>query len=890
MHRARRLFHLVIACAMSVQYASPAYAVLSTPRVPPSQGVAELRVGELTDDGRPAALSGEHVEGEVIVRFKPGTTRAAATAAHARLGARRKREFKVVPGLELAKTSRGRSVEATVREYEAMPEVLYAQPNYVKRIALTPNDPQFSGQWGLVNTGQTAGVADADIDAEEAWEITTGNRSVTVAVIDTGVDYEHPDLAPNMWTNPGEIPGNGIDDEGNGYVDDVHGYDTANNDGDPLDDNGHGTHVAGILGAQSNNAVGVAGTSWNVSIMAIKVFGASGTGTTVDILEAMQYLAQSPARIANNSWGGNHAFDQAEYDAIAAIDKLFVCAAGNGGADGVGDDNESAPYYPASYDLSNILAVGASTGADGAAAFSNYGAASVDVFAPGVDILSTEMSPRILAVASDATENAPLFRDEFASLNAWGQYYYPAYPYQPWQVNGTSFTSAPSSAANVGYVDNQRMQIRQKVALDLSGVDFPALRFKVRTDLEPGADVLLWGALDASAGKTTTLGFATGDSGGEYRTAVTDLRGFAGQNDIQLIFEIRADSTISSAEGYEGVWIDDVSVFDLDPGPSGSPWAYETRYTDAYVMMSGTSMSAPFASGIAALLLARYPAQSTSWLKATIMSSAEPKSSLSGKCVTGARVNARSALASANSAPVAVDDTYAASEGSAIARGKESGVLLNDTDGEADRLSAVLVNGPSRGELDLRPDGSFNYTPPSNWSGTEYFTYRATDGIAESGVATVTLAVTTLTRVYRFFNRRAGTHFYTADEGEKERVRTGLAGVYTLEGEAYRLRPDANDTWLHRFYRPSTGTHFYTASTAEKDDVIRRLSHVYVYEGPAYRVSSSSAAGTRRAVHRFYNVANGTHFYTASEEEMESVRATLGHIYVYEGAAFWLAP
>ncbi|MBM4086419.1 MAG: peptidase S8, partial [Planctomycetes bacterium] len=170
------------------------------------------------------------------------------------------------------------------------PLVAYFEPNASVTLQDTfPNDPYFSDLWGMHNTGQTGGTPDADIDAPAAWDITTGSASIVVGVIDTGVDYTHPDLAANIWTNPGEVPGDGIDNDGNGFVDDVHGYDFVNNDGDPMDDNAHGTHVSGTIAGVGNNAVGVAGVNWTSSIMGLKFLDAGGSGWTSDAVLALNY-------------------------------------------------------------------------------------------------------------------------------------------------------------------------------------------------------------------------------------------------------------------------------------------------------------------------------------------------------------------------------------------------------------------------------------------------------------------------------------------------------------------------------------------------------------------------------------------------------------------------
>ncbi len=297
--------------------------------------------------------------------------------------------------VDVVKLPRELPVEAAVKRYEASPDVEYAEPDFVFEPSQTTsaNDPSYPKLYGLNNTGQTGGTAGADINAPEAWSTTTGDAEVVVAVIDTGTDTNHPDLKNNLWTNPGETAANGVDDDNNGYVDDVDGWDFYNNDAtvyDAADGDKHGTHVAGTIAGQGNNDLGVVGVNWKAKIMPLKFLGPNG-GYTSDAVEAINYAVAKGAKISNNSWGGG-GYSQTLKDAIHRADAsghLFVAAAGNGGSDGVGDDNDATPHYPSSYDNPNLVSVAATDSKDALAGFSNYGAASVDLSAPGVSILST---------------------------------------------------------------------------------------------------------------------------------------------------------------------------------------------------------------------------------------------------------------------------------------------------------------------------------------------------------------------------------------------------------------------------------------------------------------------------------------------------------------------
>lgn len=275
----------------------------------------------------------------------------------------------------------------TIRQLQASGLFEYVQPDYVRYADRTPNDSAFANGtlWDMFNNGQQGGKPGADINVVPAWDITTGDTNVVVAVIDTGINYTHKDLAAQMWVNPGEIPGNGIDDDGDGYVDNVYGINAITGSGDPKDDAGHGSHCAGTIGAAANNGFPHVGVCWNIRLMALKFLSSSGSGLDSDAIECINFSILKKVKITSNSWGGI-GFDQALLDAITAArnsGQLFVAAAGNDG-----EDNDSIPHYPASYDLDNIISVAALDRFDKLADFSDFGIKSVDIGAPGVEIFS----------------------------------------------------------------------------------------------------------------------------------------------------------------------------------------------------------------------------------------------------------------------------------------------------------------------------------------------------------------------------------------------------------------------------------------------------------------------------------------------------------------------
>lgn len=332
---------------------------------------------------------------KLIVKLKPGVS-AKSVSFFSQKSVSQVRDLNVSFGSFYSVVADGVS-QKSLNALQNDPNVEYAE--YSQTYTVTPivnketiQDAQYSDQWGLKNTGKNSGgwfsrgKAGEDINAEGVWKLTRGRKEVKIAVIDTGVDYTHKDLAANMWVNEAEKNGQpGVDDDGNGYVDDIHGYDFANKDGDPTDGHGHGTHCAGNIGALHNRS-GIRGVMNNVKIVAIKFLSDSGRGETEDAIASVDYAIKAGVNLMSNSWGGGE-FSQALKDSIQAANDagiVFVAAAGNSRA-----DNDAKATYPANYEVDNVITVGAHEGAGKRSSFSNYGKKTVHVFAPGSNILST---------------------------------------------------------------------------------------------------------------------------------------------------------------------------------------------------------------------------------------------------------------------------------------------------------------------------------------------------------------------------------------------------------------------------------------------------------------------------------------------------------------------
>src|SRR5918999_1404989 len=422
--------------------------------------------------GRAPARSGPRraVPGEVVVRYRRGVDRS-DRAAIRRAADVRLEERLPLPRLELVETSTGRGVAKAVAELEDLPGVAYAEPNFRYRIDADPDDPMFDEQWALDR-----------IDAPEAWDAGQGSPGVVVAVLDTGVEYEHPDVIGNRWENPGEVLADGLDNDGNGFIDDRYGWDFVGEDSIPRDAHGHGTHVAGILGAQGNNTTGVTGVNWDVSIMSLRVCDASGSCSTADVVEAIEYAGEMGAVAANMSFSGG-SFSQAQKDAIdAAPGTLFVASAGNAGT-----NNDVAPQYPCNYPSANLLCVAASTEADGRWANSNFGATSVDLAAPGAETAGP-------GVLSTIAEFETLFSDNFEGMTPnWDFVDLGIDDPDAWErttEHSESPTQSITDSVGVPYADDANVAVTVGAPWNLSGRFGGSVAYELRLQTEAGADWL----------------------------------------------------------------------------------------------------------------------------------------------------------------------------------------------------------------------------------------------------------------------------------------------------------------------------------------------------------------------------------------------------------------
>ncbi len=598
------------------------------------------------DVRRPA----HYVPGEVLVKFRDDASSSGIKSLNVDMGAKELRGVSVNDRvIHQYKLEGGLSVEEAVLKYQSNPAVEYAEPNYLYQLQTLPNDAQFGTLWGLHNTGQTVngttGRADADIDAPEAWDISTGSSHVTIAVIDSGIAYDHPDLAPNIWRNPGEIAGDGVDNDNNGLIDDVHGWDFLMNDNDPMDpvdlnpggNGGHGTHVAGTIAGAGNNGTGITGVMWTARLMALKAGGVDRSLSTTGIISAIQYAIAKGARVINASFIGPEC-SLVFYDAVRAANDagvLFVAAAGNGGDDGIGDDNDSTPNFPSNFSaptvcagqqtaaLANVIAVAATDQNDQLTTFSNFGATTVQVAAPGIGINSTRPTSNVTNILFHTFDSSPIgLGYVFGGTNS------------TWGFTTSASFSQPNSLTDspTGSYQNNTDSFAIGPLFSTIGQRGCRLDSRVRLQTELDTDGAL---VEASPNNGASWQIINGTSGSSNSQFVPFTWGDVADGAADSRFRFRFISNASQV--FDGVYLDNIRIVCVAGRPSA---------TTDYQFFQGTSMATPHVAGLAGLLLSVNPNLTVAELRNAILSTVDRKASLSGKVSSGGRINARAALAS----------------------------------------------------------------------------------------------------------------------------------------------------------------------------------------------------------------------------------------------------
>ncbi|MDD5567370.1 MAG: S8 family serine peptidase [Patescibacteria group bacterium] len=779
----RRLVLITVLLLVVFALPSVASSEVQVKAKPFDQSLAQQRIAS----GRTGQAKAEEnfVEGEVLVKFKKsevdlnqpqGIASAAALADARELSEKTQLKEQNV----LLLKSKVKNTAQLIDELKADPTVEYAEPNYIEHIFTTPNDTSFGQLWGLHNTGQTvngtAGTLDADMDAPDAWTIETGSSSVTVAVIDSGIAQNHPDLHASV----------------------VSGYDFVDLDSTPEDQNGHGTHVAGTIGAIGNNATGVVGVNWTVKIMPLRVFDENGSGTTSDFAAAINYAVAQGITIANYSGGGS-GYSQTSYDAISdARDAglLLMAAAGNAATDNDGGTHA----YPSDYDLDNIISVAATDQNDDLASFSNYGTTSVDVAAPGVNIYSSVPYRYIDETFTEAA--TPNFTNTVFSESGSNSYWLTAAT-----VGGD--IKAWADSASEPYQNNANGYITSE-AMDASAQSTVILQYDYAVEAEYEADCL-YDYLSVQVydgGSWEEVEYYCGDL--DYGENTIDITQYKNAN-LRVRFQWVTDA---SGNNYYGAYVDNVRII------------YPQAANGSYDYFQGTSMATPQVTGLAALLKANNSGYSYLGLRNAILDNADYKSSLNGLIATESRINAAASLQYVD------DDAPTAT------------ISYSTTDPTNEDVTATLV--PDETVTVTNNSGSTAYTFTENGS----FTFQFTDlaGNPGSAIATVsnidkTVAVVAIS--YSTTEPISGDVVATLTSDETITITNNLGS------NSYTFTENGSFIFEYADLAGNSGTATATVSNIDKE-VTQAPTLYYIYNGRSGSSSLVDPDAVDQAVRRPY--------------------------------------